>query len=223
MLFARQSLQIIDENANASGFLYSETKSKNNRDYKEKERAYVTKKDEYENEMNISLDDEYYHEQNSELNYYDSFNNDQDQFEVETNFSMLTRIFICRKCKRTFSSNNQLHKHIRKNLCENFKLTDHVLITDKILNEFTTNLVMNISITSTKPETTDKIECGYCDYWYHFRAFDVHLIVADLNLVTVSDDRRVKFNLRADSWRSLSQNFVKRFFERTLSCCALIN
>jgi hypothetical protein len=45
--------------------------------------------------------------------------------------------------------------------------------------------------TSAKPETTDKIECDYCDYWYHFRAFDVHLIIADLNLVIVSDDRRV--------------------------------
>jgi hypothetical protein len=50
---------------------------------------------------------------------------------------------------------------------------------------------LDLRITSAKPKTTDKIECDYCDYWYHFRALDVHLIIADLNLVTVSDDRRV--------------------------------
>ncbi len=65
------------------------------------------------------------------------------------------------------------------------------IINEEIRNENSKEIEMIFENTSAKPETADKIECDYCDYWYHFRALDVHLIVADLNLVIVSDDRRV--------------------------------
>jgi hypothetical protein len=148
--FARQSLQITSENAiqNASGFSYQETKSKNNRDYKSKDRAYVTEKDKHDNEIeNYSSENEYYHESNSELDYYNSNLNDHDQFDVEINFFISTQTFRCRKCKAIFSSNNQLHKHVRQNICENINISVRdTTFKEKIMNESIVNFVMNILV-----------------------------------------------------------------------------
>ncbi len=149
---AKQSLQITSENANqnASDF-FSEIKSKKDRDnryqrdYKSKNRVYVTKKDDHENEMKKSYNekDDYYHESNSNLNYYNSQNQND---ELETNFFTSSRTFDCRKCRTIFFFNNQLHKHIRQNICENFKFANHRFTKDKISNELTANLIMTISI-----------------------------------------------------------------------------
>ncbi len=147
---ARQSLQITDENtsSNASGSSFSGSKSKdqyrNNRyrDNKEKERAYVTEKNEYETETNNSSQQEnadYYHDSDVELNYYHS--QDQNENELEANFFTSTRIFKCRKCKSIFSSNNQLHKHLRQNTCVK-KSSMH----RSKLEKATAHLIMNISI-----------------------------------------------------------------------------
>jgi hypothetical protein len=149
--FAKQSLQITNENANQSASdFFSEIKSKKDRDnkyqrnFKDKNRAYVTKEDEHNDEMkNYSHENEYYHESDFDLNYY-NFQNQNN--ESKANFSTLTQIFICRRCKRSFSSNNQLHKHVRYNLCENSKFTNHQVIKDKISNESTAHLVIDISI-----------------------------------------------------------------------------
>jgi hypothetical protein len=156
LLFARQLLQIIDENANASDFSYSEIKSKNNRDYKNKDRAYVTEENEHEDEMNISLDDEYYHEQNSNLNYYDLFSNDQNQLEVEANFFMLAQTFRCRKCKIVFFSNNQLHKHLRQNMCMK-KLS----ISQFKIEDATTHLAMNMFIVKFTIDSFKNIDTNF--------------------------------------------------------------
>ncbi len=160
--FTRQSLQIIEENANqnASDSSYFEIKSKNNRDYKKKNRAYVTKKDKHKNEMNNSLDDEYYHESNSELNYYNFEQNQEKKSEI--NFFTSTQMFICKKCKRTFFSNNRFHEHLRQDFCEKFKFKVHVDTTDhKILNEFTVNFVMNILIIESSVDSFKDIDTDF--------------------------------------------------------------
>ncbi len=160
--FTRQSLQIIEKNANqsASDSSYLEIKSKNNRDYKRKNRAYVTKKDEHENEMNNSLDDEYYHESNSELNYYNFEQNQKKKSKV--NFSTSAQIFTCKKCKRVFLSNNRLHEHLRQDLCEQVKFKAHVDTTNhKILNESTINFVMNILIVESSVDSFKDVDTDF--------------------------------------------------------------
>jgi hypothetical protein len=161
LFFAKQSFQIIDENLNASDFFYSEIKNKNQyknnkyqKNYKEKERAYVIEKDEQENEMkNISKKKDYYHQSNSDLNYYDSQNQDD---EVEANFSILTRIFRCRKCKTMFFSNNQLHKHLRQDIC--MKKSS---ISQFKFEETTTHLTMNILIVEFTIDSFKNIEIDF--------------------------------------------------------------
>jgi hypothetical protein len=167
--FTRQSLQITGENANqsASDSSYSEIKSKDNRNYKKKSRAYVTEEDEHENEMNNSFDDEYYHESNSELNYYNSEQNQEKKSKV--NFSTSAQIFTCKKCKRIFLSNNRLHGHLRQDLCRQVKFKAHVDTTDhKILNESTVNFVMNILIVESSVDFFKNIETrfGFRDWIY---------------------------------------------------------
>ncbi len=85
--------------------------------------------------------DEYYHEQNSDLDYYDSSTYIQDQFEVEINFFILSRILKCKRCKTTFSSNNQLYKHLREDNC-----TKKSLIFQHDRENVSTYLIINISI-----------------------------------------------------------------------------
>jgi hypothetical protein len=163
LLFARQSLQITNENAsqNASDSSYFGIKSKN---YKEKYRAYVMKEDEHEHVNEIedaSSEDEYYHESNSELNYYNSDFDDHDQFDVETNFFIFTRVFRCRKCRAVFSSNNQLHKHVKQNVCKNFNIFTHfIIIKEEIMNEHV-NFVMNISIVKSSVDFSKNIDTSF--------------------------------------------------------------
>ncbi len=140
----RQFLQIVDANANqnASDSSYSEIKSKNDKDYKDKNRIYVTKNDEHDNDMNESYDqeDEYYHESDFDLDYYDSIHN-QKQSETKINFFTLAQSLKCRKCRFTFFSNNQLHKHLRQNIC-----MKKSLILQLKFDEATAHIAMNISI-----------------------------------------------------------------------------
>jgi hypothetical protein len=139
---SKQSLQIISENnANASNSAFREVKSKNQRDYKRKERAYVIEKHEKKMKKSYNENDEYYHEQNQDLDYYDSSAYVQNQFEVEINFFISSRSFKCKRCKTTFSSNNQLHKHLRQDNC-----TKKSLISQRDLEKLTAHLIMNISI-----------------------------------------------------------------------------
>jgi hypothetical protein len=158
---ARRPLQIIDENANTSDSSYPETKSKNQyknnkhqRDYKEKERAYVIEKDESEHESTkISEENDYYHESDSDLNYYNSQNQNE---ESEVNFFMLILAFRCKKCKTLFSSNNRLHKHLREATCmkKSLKL--------KIKHErVTAHLIMNISIIESTVDFSKNIDIDF--------------------------------------------------------------
>jgi hypothetical protein len=160
--FTRQSLQIIEENANqsASDSSYFEIKSKNNEDYKRKNRAYVIKKNEHENEMNNSFDDEYYHESNSKLNYYNFEQNQEKKSKIK--FFTSAQIFIYKKCKRIFFSNNRLHEHLRQNLCEQIKFKTHVDTTNhKILNESTINFVMNIFIVESSVDSFKNVDTDF--------------------------------------------------------------
>ncbi len=142
MSFSKQSLHIIIENnANASDSTFREVKSKNQRDYKNKERVYVIEKHEKKMQKSYNENDEYYHEQNSNLDYYDSSTYIQDQLEAEINFFIFSRIFRCKKCKTRFSSNNQLHRHLRKNNC-----TKKSLIFQHDREKIAAYLIMNISI-----------------------------------------------------------------------------
>ncbi len=153
----RQPLQITGGNANqsASGSPHPGTKSKDNRDYKGKGRAYVTEEDKHENEMDNPPDNEYYHGSDPELDYYDP-SNDQDQHEAEANFSIHARTFDCRKCKAVFPSNNQLHKHVRQTRCEKPRTADF-LTTD----EPTANHVMDIPILESTVDSSKDIGTGF--------------------------------------------------------------
>ncbi len=96
--------------------------------------------------MNFSFEfenNEYYHESNLDMNYYNS----QDQKnEFKVNFFISARAFKCRKCTLIFSFNNQLHKHIRQNRCEKFILLKNVKSMKHFLDESIVNLIMNILI-----------------------------------------------------------------------------
>ncbi len=134
-------MQIIDENSNQNASDSSHLEIKN-RDYKEQNRAHVIEKDEQDNEIeNYSQKNEYYHETNSNLNYYDSCNNDQEQHDAKINFFSSTQDFKCRKCKTIFFSNNQLHKHLRQNFC-----IKQSLIFKSDREKSTAHLATNISI-----------------------------------------------------------------------------
>jgi DNA-directed RNA polymerase subunit M/transcription elongation factor TFIIS len=156
---SKQSLQIIGENnANASDSTFRETKSRNQRNNKSKDRVYVTEEHDQKDEREKSYDeDDYYHESNPDLNYYNP--HDQND-EPETNFFTSARTFDCRKCKSAFSFNNQLHKHIRQNICENFKsLINH--LKDKTSNEVNANLAMNISIIESTVDFSKNIDTDF--------------------------------------------------------------
>jgi hypothetical protein len=119
----------------------------------------VIEENEHENEMkNYSSKKNYYHESNLELNYYNSQNQND---ESETNFFTSTRVFICRICAKTFSFNNELHKHVRQNLCENFKIIDRHVVENKISNESTTNLITDISIIESSVDSCKDIDTDF--------------------------------------------------------------
>ncbi len=119
----------------------------------------MIEKNEHENEMkNYSSKENYYHESNLELNYYNSQNQND---ESEANFFNSTQIFICKKCKRTLSFNNQLHKHVRQNLCENFKIITHHVAENKISNKSTTNLITDISIIESSVDSFKNIDTNF--------------------------------------------------------------
>ncbi len=166
---SRQSLQIINEsNLNASDSTFFETKIKDQykRDYKGKEKAYVIEKDEHENEMNSSQDqdEKYYHESNLDLNYYNPQKQDQDE-KSEANFFTQIRFFTCRNCRAVLFFNNQLHKHLRRNICENFRRNiKHTALE----NEFFVNLATNISIIESSIDSSKDIgiEFEFRDWTY---------------------------------------------------------
>jgi hypothetical protein len=153
--FSKQTLQITNENnANASNSTFRETKSREQRDNKSKNRVYVTEEHEKNEIKKLYEKDNYYHESNSDLNYYDSFINDQKQFETKINFFTSTQTFKCKKCRTIFFSNNQLHKHLRKNTCikksliSQFKHEETIihLTTNISIIEFTVDFFKNIKI-----------------------------------------------------------------------------
>jgi hypothetical protein len=168
--FSRQFLQIIDENANTSDFSFSETKSKNqyksnkySRNHKEKRRAYVIEKD-HEHEMkNNSTKDEYYHESDSNLNYYNLQNENQND-ELEVNFFTQTRMSTCRKCKKVFSFNNQLHKHLRQKSCENFNQNTNENLKNQTFDESSANLAMNMLIIEFSIDFSKNIDTEF-EFW----------------------------------------------------------
>jgi hypothetical protein len=152
--FSKQSLQIISENnANASGSTFREAKSKNQRDYKNKERAYVTEKHEKKMKKSYNEKSDYYHESNSDLDYYNPQNQND---ELEANFFTLTRTFRCRKCKIMFFSNNQLHKHLRQDIC--MKKSS---IPQPKLEETTAHLTMNILIVEFTIDSFKNIDIDF--------------------------------------------------------------
>ncbi len=157
---ARQLLQIIDENANSSDSSFSEIKSKN---YKSKEKIYVTKKNEQKNELNNSSQSEnndYYHESNLDLNYYNSQNQNQNE-KSKINFFTLTRTFSCKICKTVFSSNNRLHRHLCHNICKKFKHDTNEAFKEKIFYEMFANLAMNILIIEFIVDSSKNVDIDF--------------------------------------------------------------
>ena len=121
LLFAKQSLFLIDKNASNSSknqkFSTNVDRFDNvyrNRDNSRfKNKTYVIdEKDEkkYENENVVfEIDDDVYY--NNDLNYYDSNNSKNENLNDEkskTHFvvSILAFVFVCRRCNERFTFNN---------------------------------------------------------------------------------------------------------------------
>ena len=114
---ARQSFRLINENA--FDFKNQNSRSnveKSNQQREEKIRAYVIDEKD-ETQLKDTLSNEHdYHVENENLEYYDQ-NNYSKKNEMFVNFtsSIVIKVskFHCRRCKKIFSFNNELHHHLR--------------------------------------------------------------------------------------------------------------
>ena len=158
MFVARQSLRLINENA--FDFRNQNSRSnveKSNQQREEKIRAYVIDEENETQSKDILSNEHDYHVENENLEYYDQ-NNYSEKNEMSVNFtsSIVTRVSKsqCRRCKKTFSFNNELHHHFRANC--NFRVVISVFSKEsKFFNDIEAYFVK--SVISSTIDVTKKI------------------------------------------------------------------
>ena len=144
---ARQFLRLINENA--FDFKNQNSQSnveKFNQQREEKIRTYVIDEKD-ETQLKDTLSNEHdYHVENENLEYYDQ-NNYSKKNEMFVNFTSLVVTKIskshCRRCKKIFSFNNELHHHLRVDC--NFRIAISISSErSKSLNDIEAYSVKNI-------------------------------------------------------------------------------
>ena len=162
--FGRQPLQIIDENASNSrknqkssrnaGRFAGNNRSNGNNNARQKNRVYVVD-EENEDETIEKFAEDFSNDQNAfysqDLNYYDS-NYEPDDLEDDVfaaHFVISTSAIECRRCHKTFESNNQLHVHLRIDCQAELRKTFTALVVEvsstAVIKAFSMSVVIETS------------------------------------------------------------------------------
>ena len=158
MFAARQSLRLINENA--FDFRNQNSRSnveKSNQQREEKIKVYVIDEKNKTQLKNTLSNEHDYHVENENLEYYDQ-NNYSKKNEMSVNFTSSIVIKAskshCRRCKKIFSFNNELHHHLRVDC--NFRIAISVSSKkSKFLNDIEAYSVK--SVISSTIDVTKKI------------------------------------------------------------------
>ena len=147
LFVARQFLRLISENA--FDFRNQNSRSnveKSNQQREKKIKVYVIDEKNEIQSKNILSNEHDYHAENENLEYYDQNNySKKNEMSVNFTFSVVIRISKsqCRRCKKIFSFNNELHHHFRVDC--NFKIAISVFSKkSKFFNDIETYSIKNV-------------------------------------------------------------------------------
>ena len=147
LFVARQFLRLISENA--FDFKNQNSRSnveKSNQQRKKKIRVYVIDEKNETQSKDILSNEHDYHVENENFEYYDQNNySKKNEMSVNFTFSVVIRISKsqCRRCKKIFSFNNELHHHFRADC--NFRIAISVFSKrSKIFNDIEVYFVTSV-------------------------------------------------------------------------------
>ena len=144
--FAKQSLLLTSENTfdSKNQSRQQEEKSDDRDDKNFRRRVYVLNESEKKNDQK-SIEKDFLIDETSEsqsayysedLVYYDFDHSDDSDHESTTSHFILSIVFICRRCIKSFVSNNKLHSHIRNSECSDSNAQLRKSFSNRQLNFF---------------------------------------------------------------------------------------